>query len=248
MVLRLPWVGAGSARVEKEVRSTVCSSYPCMQFYVVFGTTRAFRVKKDVLPTLRRSNLIYYFQCREYENRYVGRTLQHLALGARIRQHVQLGLVPVDARGTRPRRGRPPNYAVPSDAGTPLNASTVDVRMRASASTGGELDPSQTSVRKRGRPSRKPPNVTLQVTDTGRVTRSKVKRRSTGDLNTSILEATTTINKGKPVDAPDLKNHFGTQNSIFQMHPFCALFSRHSQHNDCLHVNTLPASLTLSRR
>ena len=31
----------------------------------------------------------------------------------------------------------------------------------------------------------------------GRVTRSKVKRRSTGDLNTSVLEVTTTINKRK---------------------------------------------------
>ena len=108
-----------------------------------------------------------------------------------------LGFVPVDARGTRPRRGRPPKCAVQSDTGTPLSASSVDVRMRASASTGGELGPSQTSVRKRGRPSRKPPNVTLELIDTGRVTRSKVKRRSTGDLNTSIMEVTTTINKRK---------------------------------------------------
>ena len=195
VVLRLPWVGAGSARVEKEVRNIVCSSYPCVKLYLVFGTTRAFSVKKDVLPTLSRSNLIYFFQCRECEDRYVGRTLQHL--GARIRQHVPLGLVPVDARGTRPRRGRPPKCAVQSDTGTPLSASSVDVRMRASASTGGELDPSQTSVRKRGRPSRKPPNVTPELTDTGRVTRSKVKRRGTGDLNTSVLEVTTTINKRK---------------------------------------------------
>ena len=48
-----------------------------------------------------------------------------------------------------------------------------------------------------GRPSRKPPNVTLELIDTGRVTRSKVKRWSTGDLNTSIMEVTTTINKRK---------------------------------------------------
>ena len=177
------------------MRNIVCSSYPCVKLYLVFGTTRAFSVKKDVLPTLSRSNLIYFFQCRECEDRYVGRTLQHL--GARIRQHVPLGLVPVDARGTRPRRGRPPKCAVQSDTGTPLSASSVDVRMRASASTGGELGPCQTSVRKRGRPSRKPPNVTPELTDTGRVTRSKVKRRSTGDLNTSVLEVTTTINKRK---------------------------------------------------
>ena len=108
-----------------------------------------------------------------------------------------LGLVPVDARGTRPRRGRPPKCDVQSDTGTPLSASSVDVSMRASASTGGELGPSQTSMRKQGRPSRKPPNATLELTDTGRGTRSKVKRRSSGYLNTLILEVTTTINKRK---------------------------------------------------
>ena len=106
VVLRLPWVGAGSSRVEKEVRNIVCSSYPCVKLYVIFGTTRAFSVKKDVLPTLSKSNLIYFFQCRNCENRYVGRTFQHL--GARIRQHVPLNIVPVAARGSQPRRGRPP--------------------------------------------------------------------------------------------------------------------------------------------
>ena len=75
VVLRLPWVGAGSARVERDVRGIVCPSYPCVKLYVIFGTVCAFGVKKDVLPTLSKSNLIYFFQCRQCENRYVGRTL-----------------------------------------------------------------------------------------------------------------------------------------------------------------------------
>ena len=58
MVIRLQWVGAGSSRVEKEVRNIFLSSYLCVKLHVIFGTTRAFSVKKDVLPTLSKSN--YY--------------------------------------------------------------------------------------------------------------------------------------------------------------------------------------------
>ena len=65
---KLPWVGAGSARVEKEVRNIVCSSYPCVKLYLVFGTMREFSVRKDVLPTLSRSNLIYFFSAENVKN------------------------------------------------------------------------------------------------------------------------------------------------------------------------------------
>ena len=73
VVLRLPWVGAGSPRVEKGVRNIVCSSYPypCVKLYVIFGMTRAFSVKKDVLPTLSKSNF-YIIISFTAENRYVG--------------------------------------------------------------------------------------------------------------------------------------------------------------------------------
>ena len=91
VVLRLPWVGSGSAYVEKEVRHIVTASYPCVKLYVAFGTTRAFKVLTDVLPTLSTSKIIYFFQCRQCESRYVGRTVQHL--GARIRQHSSFSLL-----------------------------------------------------------------------------------------------------------------------------------------------------------
>ena len=59
-----------------------------------------------------------------FENRYVGRTFQHL--GARIRQHVPLNLVPVAARGSRPRRGRPPKCPVQSVSEVDLSKSAVN--------------------------------------------------------------------------------------------------------------------------
>ena len=49
--------------------------------------------------------------CRQYDSRYVGRTLQHL--NARIKQHVPLHLLSSEARGSRAGRGRPPRASVP---------------------------------------------------------------------------------------------------------------------------------------
>ena len=200
MVLRLPWVGAGSSRVEKEVRNIVCSSYPCVKLYVIFGTTRAFSVNEDVLPTLSKSNLIYYFQCRNCENRYVDRTFQHL--GARIRQHVPLNLVPIAARGSRPRRGRPPKCPVQSVSEVDLSKSAVDTLADPSSfSSGAGLEPTQTTVNKKKRPIRKPPNLTSGQSSPGRVTRSRLRRRINDESKEPILEVTTTVNvkkRGRP--------------------------------------------------
>ena len=73
----------------------------------IYSTVRALVVRKDVLPILQLSCLIYQFECLHCCDRYIGRTcLQHL--GARIRQHVPLHLLPAEAKASRPRRGRPP--------------------------------------------------------------------------------------------------------------------------------------------
>ena len=211
VVLRLPWVDAGSSRVEKEVRNIVCSSYPCVKLYVIFGTTRAFSVKKDVLPTLSKNNLIYFFQCRNFENRYVGRTFQHL--GARIRQHVPLNLVPVAARGSRPQRGRPPKCPVQSVAEVDLSKSAVDTLADASSfSSGAGLGPTQATVNKKKRPIRKPPKLTSGQSSPGRVTRSQLRRRIDDESKEPILEVTTTVNvkkRGRPrkQDRLDVEQH-----------------------------------------
>ena len=95
-----------SRDMERQVRSVVESNYHDVTVRFVYYTSRAFMVKKDVLPTTEQSHVTYLFECRRCESRYVGRTLQHL--DARIRQHVPLSLLSVDQRGSRPRRGRPP--------------------------------------------------------------------------------------------------------------------------------------------
>ena len=105
--VRLPWKGDSVSRdMERQVRSVVESNYHDVTVRFVYSTSRAFMVKKDVLPTTKQSHVTYLFECRRCESRYVGRTLQHL--DARIRQHVPLSQLSVDQRGSRPRRGRPP--------------------------------------------------------------------------------------------------------------------------------------------
>ena len=105
--LRLPWKGElVSCNFQHQVKSAVESSYHDVSVRFVYTTVRAFTVKKDALPTSQQSHVIYQFECRHCESRYVGRTLLHL--NARIRQHVPLHLVPVSQRASRPRRGRQP--------------------------------------------------------------------------------------------------------------------------------------------
>eukprot|EP00117_Sycon_ciliatum_P009843 scpid93496/ scgid1812/ len=157
------------------------------------------------------SNLIYFFQCRNCENRYVGRTFQHL--GARIRQHVPLNLVPVAARGSRPRRGRPPKCPVQSVSEVDLSKSAVDTLADASSfSSGGGLEPTQTTVNKKKRPIRKPPKLTSGQSSPGRVTRSQLRRRIDDESKEPILEVTTTVNvkkRGRPrkQDRLDVEQH-----------------------------------------
>ena len=104
--LCLPWKGESVSRmVQRRVKSAVESNYHNVHIRFIYSTVRAFTVRKDVLPTGQLSKLIYHFECRQCESRYVGRTLQHL--DARIRQHAPLHLIPQHARSTRPRRGRP---------------------------------------------------------------------------------------------------------------------------------------------
>ena len=103
--LRLPYVGQYSTYVERQVRAAVHSAYRNVHLITVFNTPRAFTIRKDVLPTHYLSHLIYTFECRQCDSRYVGKTLQYL--NARVRQHVPLHLVSQEVRALRPARGRP---------------------------------------------------------------------------------------------------------------------------------------------
>ena len=103
--LRLPWKGCWSTQAGRKIKSAVKAAYFAVDVNIVYSTTRAFRIVKDVLPTQQRSHLIYEFECRQCECRYVGRTLQRL--NSRVRQHVPLHLLTSNARVHRPTRGRP---------------------------------------------------------------------------------------------------------------------------------------------
>ena len=110
--IRLPYLGQVSGRFEREIRDCVQPVYGAVKVVPVYSTYRAFVVRKDALPIPQQSSIIYNYECLQCKSRYIGRTLQHL--GARIRQHVPLHLLPSSVQSSRPRRGRPPKRTVQS--------------------------------------------------------------------------------------------------------------------------------------
>ena len=117
--LCLPWKGQESTKVTvcSAVKSVVRRTYYAVQFVPVFTTMRAFMVRKDVLPALHLSHLIYNFECRQCASRYVGRTVQHL--NARIKQHTPRHILPPCAQQQRPKRGRPRKQPLPTQLADP---------------------------------------------------------------------------------------------------------------------------------
>ena len=142
MYLRLPWKGPWSSSFARTIASTARSAYYAVDVNCVYTTSRAFSLRKDVLPSHHQSNLIYEFECRNCKSRYVGKTSQRL--NARIRQHVPLHLLLSSARSTRPTRGRPRKTptAEPSE-GCPQALSTKRVsRPRACKAQPAHNEPS----------------------------------------------------------------------------------------------------------
>ena len=74
----------------------------------------AIHSEKVDLLILSRSSLIYQFECRHCECRYVGRTAQRLM--DRIKQHVPKHLIEPEASDApKKRRGRPPKKREPGE-------------------------------------------------------------------------------------------------------------------------------------
>ena len=96
---RFPYVGANNLDIDRRVCSVVGRAFGEVNAVTVYITGRAFMVKKDILPTTSLSKLIYSFECRHCDSRYVGRTILHLH--ARIRRHVPLHLLRPEARHDR---------------------------------------------------------------------------------------------------------------------------------------------------
>ena len=102
MYLRVPWIGKPSINLEKEVKTAVESCYGSVNTCLVFPSKRMLPVtRKDVLPTTKKSFVIYQHKCH-CDSRYVERTSQRLQ--DRIKQHVPQWL---RQQLTRPRRSQP---------------------------------------------------------------------------------------------------------------------------------------------
>ena len=107
IVIRLPWLGGRTENLVQRTNHAVRLAYYAAKVRAIYQTNHAFRLPKDKLPTPSVSNVIYLFECRHCEGRYVGKTAQRL--GERIKQHVPRHLID-SAFGAEPpkRRGRPP--------------------------------------------------------------------------------------------------------------------------------------------
>lgn len=84
--LKLPYIGPTTAIYGKRIKEAITRCYPSVALRPIL-TSRPIlsAAKKDVLPTLCKSNVIYHFSCH-CDSEYVGRTSQ--TLQGRINQHV----------------------------------------------------------------------------------------------------------------------------------------------------------------
>ena len=84
--LKLPWIGDSSSHFERNIKMSINNCFGSVQPRIIFSTRRIWPIThKDVLPTLKQSNVVYQYVCR-CDSRYVGRTSQRLQ--DRINQHV----------------------------------------------------------------------------------------------------------------------------------------------------------------
>ena len=86
VILQLPWIGHKSELFHQKANAAVHIAYFSVKVRTVFKTSKMFSLPKDVLPNLSNSNVIYLYECRHCESRYVGRTLQRPE--DRVIQHV----------------------------------------------------------------------------------------------------------------------------------------------------------------
>ena len=75
---RFPYVGANNLHIKRCVRSVVGRAFGEVNVVTFYITGRAFMVTNDILPTTFLRKLIYSYECRHSDSRYVGRTIQHV--------------------------------------------------------------------------------------------------------------------------------------------------------------------------
>ena len=84
------WISPACQSFAAKVACSVSHCYHAVKARSIFTTKMAFNsIHKDVLPILKRSLLIYKFNCR-CNSAYIGRTRRRLEV--RIRQHALRGI------------------------------------------------------------------------------------------------------------------------------------------------------------
>ena len=102
MYLIIPWIDKPSTNLEKDVKTAVENCYGYVSTRLVFTSKHMLPVaRKDVLPTIQKSLVIYQYKCH-CNSQYVGRTSQRLQ--DRTKQHAPQWL---RQQLTRPRRFQP---------------------------------------------------------------------------------------------------------------------------------------------
>ena len=106
--LHLPFIGNPSHRFEKQISSAVSACFGAVTLRTVFHSKPLLPTnRKDPLPTMKRSKIVYQYTCR-CDQRYVGRTGQRLE--TRVEQHLRkVESVRENQSTTRTKNCDPPN-------------------------------------------------------------------------------------------------------------------------------------------
>ena len=106
LTLRVPQLRWRTEPLINRANDAVRLAHPAGEVRAVCSTNRVFHLPKEGLPTHNQSNLIYSFECRQCESRYVGQKQQRF--GEWIKQHVPRHILDSASELTENRRGRPP--------------------------------------------------------------------------------------------------------------------------------------------
>ena len=94
--LYLPWLGTPLVRLENKIKDSVEKCFFAVKQRVIFTSCPFLSaIKKDVLPALLLSNVVYNFLCH-CDNRYVGHTSQRLQdkIRQRVPKFIKTSLIP----------------------------------------------------------------------------------------------------------------------------------------------------------
>ena len=139
--LRLNYTGRASLILEKNVRTAVENCYGSVAVRTVFISRQMLPTsRKDVLPALQKSSVIYEYKCH-CDSRYVGRTSQQLQ--DRIKQHIPKWLRQQLIRATKRTQ---PGRAFKQSQATPECDSAIGQHLLENAQCAANYNEDQFSI------------------------------------------------------------------------------------------------------